>query len=385
LPLVRGGLEVIVSEGRSQTDAYRVCRADGTWCWVETTGANRLDDPHLKAIVLYSRDVTYNRQMESQVQQVIRGARCLLWHAEVTQVGGEYDWKTIVVNAAAAQEFLPVEIPPGDNYNAGFWRAKIDEDRSHMDEVAHAALQSGTTHYTQEYRLRCVHGEVRWLHEDVQVEVVAPGSWHLVGVCTDITRLKATEGLLKDFTDRLERSHLALQHANLQLEILSRTDGLTGLNNHRVFQERLEAEFRTTLRYGTPLSLLLLDIDCFKEYNDRFGHPAGDEVLKMVAHTLRDYARATDCAARYGGEEFALILPLTGAAEALATAERIRTSIEQMAWPQRAITVSIGACTHTASIQSKAELVAAADQALYRAKAQGRNCVVSAASTSDSR
>ncbi|MDF2439961.1 MAG: hypothetical protein JWN98_945 [Abditibacteriota bacterium] len=401
LPHVRAALELVFTQGRIQIKPYRVRRADGNWCWIETTATNRLDDPNLQAIVLDSRDVTHQHQMEGLVQQVLLGARCLLWQAEVTKIAGiaidqapdndapredtlagtEYEWQITIVNPQSAQEFLPVPISPGGTYADGFWQAKVTEDLNGMYDVARIALESGQAHYTQEYRVRSATGEVLWLHEDVQLERVDEAHWHLVGVCSDITQLKTTECLLKDSSERLERSHSELQKANLQLEQLARTDGLTGLHNHRFFQESLDDRWRIALRHGTPLSLLLLDVDCFKRYNDQFGHPAGDEVLKMVAQTLRDCTRSTDCAARYGGEEFAAILPHTDAAEALIVAERIRSAIETQVWPHRPITVSIGVCTYTSQLKENAELVSATDRALYRAKEQGRNCVVAAETT----
>jgi len=150
---------------------------------------------------------------------------------------------------------------------------------------------------------------------------------------------------------------------------------MTGLKNHRAFQERLEAEFQRALRYSIPLSLMLVDVDLFKEFNDTYGHLAGDDVLKTVAQVLQDCARGVDFVARYGGEEFVVILPHTEENSALAIGERLRAAIEGVNWPLRIVTASLGLATLTSSITDVRDLIAFADKALYYSKKTGRNCV----------
>jgi diguanylate cyclase (GGDEF)-like protein len=173
----------------------------------------------------------------------------------------------------------------------------------------------------------------------------------------------------------LAAANQRLAQMNIELEALATTDGLTGVRNHRAFQEKLQEEFRRQQRYGGSFSLLLLDVDSFKKFNDSFGHPAGDEVLKQVATLLKMSARQTDYAARYGGEEFALILPETDEHGALVLAERIRAAIEEAAWEKRPVTISVGVSTISREINTPAALIASADEALYTSKARGRNCV----------
>ena len=180
---------------------------------------------------------------------------------------------------------------------------------------------------------------------------------------------------VNDQAVQMEIQKMELEAANLRLEGLATTDGLTGLKNHRKFQERILEEFERVSRYGLPLSLILLDVDKFKQYNDTYGHPAGDGVLKQVADIISAQARNTDVVARYGGEEFAIILPQTNAACAMRAAERFRRSLEQADWPNRAITASLGVASFSLNTPDKAALIAQADQALYRAKEQGRNRV----------
>ena len=196
--------------------------------------------------------------------------------------------------------------------------------------------------------------------------------WH------DLSERKRAEQQVKDYAIVLEFQKSQLEQANAKLEDLATTDGLTGLKNHRTFQERLAEEAKRASRYGPPLSLILLDIDHFKQYNDTYGHPAGDVVLKAVASILQDNARDTDLVARYGGEEFVLILPQTDEHGAAAFAERLRVSVESHPWPLRAVTASFGVAIQCLGEESEADLVARADRALYQSKAAGRNCVTCA-------
>jgi diguanylate cyclase (GGDEF)-like protein len=160
-----------------------------------------------------------------------------------------------------------------------------------------------------------------------------------------------------------------------QFEQLSVTDALTKLLNRRYLEERLAEEIQRSKRHRFPMSLMMLDVDEFKSYNDNWGHPAGDIALRIVADILKETLRAADVAARYGGEEFAVLLPQTTSSEAAAIAERIRQRIERTEFPKRKVTVSIGIASVSAEIESADEIVNAADNALYDAKNQGRNNV----------
>ncbi len=170
----------------------------------------------------------------------------------------------------------------------------------------------------------------------------------------------------------------AIEHA--QTKRLAYTDGLTSLDNYRSFHTRLQQEIERADRYHRPLSLIMLDIDYFKTYNDTHGHPQGDAILTDVARILKKTSRASDIVARYGGEEFALILPETDKPSAEALGNRLREEIEQYKFPGEerlpghVLTISVGIASH-APPGTKAELIAAADAELYRAKRGGRNRV----------
>jgi diguanylate cyclase (GGDEF)-like protein len=170
--------------------------------------------------------------------------------------------------------------------------------------------------------------------------------------------------------------------AETKLRRIARTDDLTGLPNRRAFRETFEREWRQAIRSGSTLSLLYIDADYFKSFNDRYGHGRGDEVLRAIAGTLdSSIRRPRDIAARYGGEEFAVILPETDLAGALMIADKVRQTISAMALvhegsPYQCVTVSIGVASARALRSGERNtLLEAADQALYRAKAAGRNCV----------
>jgi diguanylate cyclase (GGDEF)-like protein len=177
------------------------------------------------------------------------------------------------------------------------------------------------------------------------------------------------------------RNHIELQRARNSLKYLAITDGLTDLANRRHFDEVLQNEFNRLSRLHHPLSLIMLDVDFFKKFNDGYGHVVGDNCLKQVAYTIRgSLQRPADFAARYGGEEFACILPNTDLDGALAIAERIRTNIENLDIPHRNslisdhITVSLGVCTVSSYLETcPSEVITKADQQLYRAKESGRN------------
>jgi diguanylate cyclase (GGDEF)-like protein len=171
-----------------------------------------------------------------------------------------------------------------------------------------------------------------------------------------------------------------LERLNRELKETADHDGLTGLYNHRYFLRALEIETARSVRHGHCYALIMLDVDHFKDFNDAHGHPAGDEVLRQLATVLRTQREENVCA-RYGGEEFVLLLPETDRAGAVELAERIRTMVEELAVPGfdsrplGRITVSLGIACFPEDGRDPAGLVRRADEALYRAKGEGRNRV----------
>ena len=176
---------------------------------------------------------------------------------------------------------------------------------------------------------------------------------------------------------------IALSNASLYDEVieLSYTDGMTELHNYRYFEMRLNEEILRHTRNKQGVSLIILDVDNFKNYNDTLGHQAGDEVLRLLGSILKDTVRENDIVARYGGEEFAVILPSVGREGVLTLAERIRSHVADTAFanesvqPLGKITVSVGAASLPIDASDSTDLIYKADTALYAAKHAGRNCV----------
>ena len=173
----------------------------------------------------------------------------------------------------------------------------------------------------------------------------------------------------------LEACNARLTIANGDLVVLAVTDGLTRLKNRRAFQEKLREEVERVARYPASLSLMILDVDHFKQFNDTFGHPAGDDILWSVARLLENNSRSTDFVARYGGEEFVILMPNTNQQGSLVMAEKVCRAVEQGDWRDRPISVSIGVATIATTDGNGTALVKEADAALYFSKKNGRNCV----------
>jgi diguanylate cyclase (GGDEF)-like protein/PAS domain S-box-containing protein len=179
-------------------------------------------------------------------------------------------------------------------------------------------------------------------------------SWHAIGILRDITERKKIEEMIY---------------------LQSITDPLTNIYNRRFFMQMMEQEMERTRRNGKPFSLIMFDIDHFKSVNDRFGHAAGDMVLKSIADTVKNRIRKTDCFARWGGEEFIILLPETSLKDAAGLAEELREKLSNMTLPEVGhITASFGVASFRPS-DTIDTILLRADDMLYEAKAAGRNCV----------
>ena len=234
------------------------------------------------------------------------------------------------------------------------------------------------------FRFRASDGRYRWLlfrdavferHNDGRAKTV-------LATAQDISRQKAYEAELeasmaelRTAREELEARQQDLEDLNQRLGNLALTDGLTGLKNHRAFQERLSEEVERAQRYNLRLALLMADVDHFKDYNDQYGHPDGDQALRGFAEVLIEVSRSSDLVVRYGGEEFALILPNTGADEAACLAERVRVSLRASEFGLKGVTASFGCAELTPGRDAKERLMKDADRALYESKNAGRDQV----------
>jgi diguanylate cyclase (GGDEF)-like protein/PAS domain S-box-containing protein len=280
------------------------------------------------------------------------------------------DWKTMQFTYIGPQIEPLLGWKPETWLSAQDWAERMHpEDREHVVNFCISQSQSGVDHEA-DYRALTRDGSYVWIRDVVHVVRGADGEVSaLVGFMFDISERKRNEEELL----RLQR----------ELEALSFEDGLTRVPNRRMFDMIFEREWASARRTGQPLSLILLDIDFFKEYNDAYGHLAGDECLKRVARLISGAAaRPRDLVARFGGEEFVLVLPETDTFAACVVAERCRKLVlgEKIAHLRSAIgpslTVSQGVDTIIpGEDDSPTRFLEAVDKLLYRAKQVGRNSV----------
>ncbi|GAC1361489.1 MAG: hypothetical protein NVSMB3_09750 [Acidobacteriaceae bacterium] len=235
--------------------------------------------------------------------------------------------------------------------------------------VQDLAVMAGETMVESEEKIRSADGTVTsWKTYKFPCHDSA-GNILLAGVAVDITEEVARKAELEHYQEEM-------QQINDQLRRLSVTDELTGLRNRRAFEERLVLEFSMARRRRRDLAVLLLDVDFFKRINDKWGHGAGDSVLRRLSTILRTTVRLPDLVARYGGEEFAILLPESGAEAAVGLADRLMQRIAAENWDHEPITVSIGFTALSETLANGFQLVAQADEALYMAKREGRNRAV---------
>ena len=195
----------------------------------------------------------------------------------------------------------------------------------------------------------------------------------VTGTAFDRRDLDLVKAITPQLAAAIDRTQLKERAG--ELEQLSVTDPLTGLLNRRYMVQRLSEEVKRSNRHGYPMAFVMLDVDHFKSYNDSFGHPAGDEALKIVASVIRETLRDADVAVRFGGEEFAILLPQTTDVEAANIADRVRHNVASVEFPHREVTISVGVASCTSEVCAQMDMISAADKALYRAKAEGRNRV----------
>ncbi|MBI5298144.1 MAG: PAS domain S-box protein [Chloroflexi bacterium] len=223
-----------------------------------------------------------------------------------------------------------------------------------------------------------INGQSPWFEASVSPMDADTTLW----VARDVTERRQKEQELRSTNQELEAAHQELKRMFEHEQVLARTDSLTGLNNRRYFFELATREFIASLRYRRPLSIILFDVDGFKQANDTFGHAMGDTILMQITQAAASQVRGVDVLARYGGDEFIILLPQTAIQQALAVAERVRTCVaaaraESDNGPVSAtISVGVAEMIHTPQDQSVEAAIRRADQALYAAKARGGNQTV---------
>ncbi|HEY4372360.1 MAG TPA: sensor domain-containing diguanylate cyclase [Burkholderiales bacterium] len=252
--------------------------------------------------------------------------------------------------------------------SANDWAMRIhEEDRERVVNFCISQSQAGVDHEA-DYRALTSGGNYVWIRDVVHVMRNAAGE------------VEALVGFMFDISER-KKSEEELARLNKQLEMLSFKDELTGLANRRMFNVTLEKEWTRAQRSSSPLSLIMLDIDYFKQYNDHYGHLQGDECLREIGLALGAMStRASDLVARFGGEEFAILLPESDRVAAFGVAERCRTHIRSLRMPHEksplghVLTISVGVETVVPTQQSTPrQFIDTVDKLLYRAKQMGRD------------
>lgn len=310
------------------------------------------------------RDITKRKQAEQKLLESEELTRLLLDSVSEGFFGLDLNGNCTFVNKAS------VDILGYDNEDELIGRHMHGLiHHSHSDESEYPVEECKVCKSFKEKRGAHINSEVFWRTDGTSIPVeYSSYPIHKGGVVV---------GSAVVFHDITERKLM-----EDKLKLLASTDGLTSLYNHNHFNEKLEDEVQRAIRFKTPLSLLILDIDYFKKINDAYGHPVGDACLAALGSLMRDLTRTVDTCARYGGDEFAIILPQTPPENAMGVAERFRQKVEILVvkYSGQAIqyTVSIGMSALDLTQEKTAKaLLKSADLALYDAKERDRNCVVS--------
>lgn len=361
--------EGVLQSGQTRLIEQQVVHADGTKLWLSTQKTPLRDTSGaMVGIITHNRDITDQKRLESELTESQSRLSVALTHMADALVMFDPSGRLIFSNAqydALFSEMSEVRLPGVNVRDILRTSAALGEETGVPAGKIEAFLETFRSgeQIDNDREIRITDG--RWLH--IRTRSTLDGG--ILAVLSDISARKMAEE--------------ALSQLNARLEVLAMTDGLTGLLNRRAFDQTLRDEYARCQRNEEPLSLLMIDVDLFKAFNDSYGHPAGDQCLRSISDCLaKTLKRAVDKSARYGGEELAVILPATSFEGAWHVAETLRKAVHALAIPHshsksKIVTVSIGVSSAKPAAEqvSVQELVGRADQALYDAKAAGRDCV----------
>jgi len=355
------------------------------------SGPNPFEGPDIKTLEMFSGQIAKMLQRQRISSQLTRDRSALqILHKGSSNLIASLKIEGIARNLIeAAHNIAPLSmaffVPRGDGYELIYEIGIIPPEDRHVDfgnSLVGMAVRNGEPIYLSDLRNNKM-PVLPFKAGQVGSVFMLPLLYEkeLLGL---LVFLSERPGALNSYQIELlgvlgNQASASLVNARLHSEIerLAVTDGLTGLFNHRHFQEKLSLELNRLQRLPHPLSLLLVDIDFFKKINDAYGHPAGDVILKGVAAIVKTTVRNTDIPARYGGEEFAAVLAGTDREGAMTMAERLRKSVEGKGFlidgKEVRVTVSIGAATAPYDAEEREQLISRADEALYHAKENGRN------------
>ncbi|WP_316568279.1 PAS domain S-box protein [Neobacillus sp. YIM B06451] len=354
--------------GEEETRNFKIIIPGGRKLTIEITH-KAIEYEGLPSIQATFRDVTERNRLEKDLRKATERYRFITENSKdvisFLDSVGRYDYIS-----SASRDILGYE--PDELIGKNVFSFVHEDDAPELERAQLENLIGVNDHFSLIYRHRLKDGSYRWIDTVAKVLLNEKGE------------IDSFLAISRDATERKEKEK-SLETANDFLKLLSSLDGLTGISNRRYFEENLEKEWERNKANETPLSAIMLDIDCFKLYNDTFGHLAGDDCLKKVASVIRDsLKRPRDLAARYGGEEFIILLPETDKAGAMLIAETIRQSVRKQEIPHTSseidsyITISAGYATIVPDEQFEPkDLIREADIALYQAKRNGKNKVSS--------
>ncbi len=343
----------VVRDGVPRTLEGRVIAADGTEKYVRASARRLMVDGRIIGTV---QDLTeIHRQHEEIVQsEALMRAIVNSMQAGLTLLSPEAE---IVFYNDAALRMIGIEkLPSGDYKSPGVVEVvnSLNEPIDHSERPGIRALDQGYVSENVELGYVMRDGTTRWLNVNA-APVVSPEDNTVLGAVStfvDVSEQREQKRLLEEqvsvanrLASMLEKKNKQLSRANQRLHQMATTDGLTGLTNHRAFQEFLEKYYHQAVRTGAPLSVMLIDVDHFKAFNDTFGHQEGDYVLRQLGRIFQRAARKGDIVARYGGEEFCIILVNADPKASQQVAERLREKVASTSWRLRKVTVSIGLST----------------------------------------
>lgn len=360
--------------GADETVSYRMRRKDGSYVWVETTGRAVDLAGHDNQRLVIVRNIEERVAAERRIKE--SEARYRLLAENSSDMVFELDRELVVRYVSpACREILGCD--PGSMIGVKPLEMVHPEDRPRLSLVFNTLFRRHIERHSIVHR--ALHASGRWVWVESALRVLK---------CRESGNPIGVTGSIRDISVRKAMED-ELAEANRRLEALARIDGLTGLPNRRAFDEAIANELNRARSAGTSLSLIMVDVDRFKAFNDRFGHLGGDDCLRRVAKALSGVAQHQGCmAARYGGEEFVILLPDTNERDAREIAERIRLAvmvlqIDHLGSDYGVVTISAGVASISTPCRSSAaeDLIGAADAALYRAKDTGRNRIQAAQMT----
>ncbi len=349
----------------------------GQTMWFQTNISPLSEDSTLWV----AHDITKRKQMEEALHAAEANYRSIFENATVGIYQSTPQGRFLSINPVMARIFgydSPLEMLE----NISSIEKQYYSNMADRHEFQRLMTEHGEAHEFTSLNV-CKDGRLIWVQENARAVRDDRGDiLYYEGFVTDITGRRQAEEELRRAKDALETANSELIEALEREKLLACTDGLTGLHNRGYFFKLAAREFHAALRYDRPLSFLMFDMDGFKQVNDTLGHAMGDRLLETVARLAMASVRASDVVARYGGDEFIVLLPHTGARQALPVAERIRANVEAMRLEPGqeafAVTLSIGiseVCRNPLD-ENVERVIQRADEAMYKAKQGGRNRAV---------